>query len=288
MSLTITKLSPKLGVEIAGIDLSQPLGGNMVAEIRQAWLDANGIALFRGQSLTTAQHIDFSSHFGSLFGAPGEVPLQETVSRYIHPNHPEIYRVSNKVENGEPLGRERAGTYWHSDVSFRDCPAGASILHAREVPEIGGDTLFADLTQAYEALSETMKDTLAPLRAHHDWAVAAATQYSQNVVIADDLEGGNRTVHPVVRTHAETGRKGLFINPGFVSQLEGFEKAESDALLGYLYSHAIKPEFLYRHRWCQGDIVMWDNRTLMHYAIADYGATPRYMERTTVIGETPV
>ena len=288
MSLTITKLSPSLGVEIAGIDLAKPLGGNMMAEIRQAWLDANGIALFRDQTLNTAQHIDFSRHFGPLFGAPGEDPLQDTVSRYIHPDHPEIYRVSNKVENGEPLGRERAGTYWHSDVSFRERPASASILHAREVPKVGGDTLFADLTQAYEALSETLKDVLAPLRAHHDWAAAAAAQYPQDVVIADDLEGGNRTVHPVVRTHGDTGRKGLYVNPGFVSHLDGFERAESDAVLGYLYNHATKPEFLYRHRWRQGDLVMWDNRSLMHYAIADYGDAPRYMERTTVIGEKPV
>lgn len=287
MTSTLTPLSPVLGAEMTGLDLAQPLAANLVSDIRQTWLEAGGLLVIRDQRLTPEQHIEFSRNFGPLFGAPGEVPLQETVSRYLHPDHPEIYRVSNKIEAGKPLGRARAGTYWHSDVSFRERPAAASIIHAIEIPRAGGDTIFADMAAAFDALSETMKEILSPLRAVHDFAQTAATQFAQPIVVSEDLEGGNRAVHPVVRTHPETGRKSLFVNPGMTTHLENFHPAESKALLGLLFDHATRPEFIYRHRWRQGDVVMWDNRSLMHYAVADYGDQPRYMERTTGIGEVP-
>ena len=159
MSMTVNPLSPVLGAEVTGLDLSQPLGENLFSEIRQSWLEAGGLLVISGQRLTTAQHIEFSSRFGPLFGAPGEMALQETVSRYLHPDHPEIYRVSNQVMDGEPQGRAKAGNYWHSDVSFKERPAAASILRAIKVPAVGGDTLFANMTAAYEALSEAMKST---------------------------------------------------------------------------------------------------------------------------------
>ncbi len=288
MGMTVNPLSPVLGAEVIGLDLSQPLGENLLSEVRQSWLEAGGLLVLPGQSLNTAQHIEFSSRFGPLFGAPGEMALQETVSRYLHPDHPEIYRVSNQVEDGEPLGRARAGTYWHSDVSFKERPAAASILRAIEVPAAGGDTLFANMTAAYEALSEAMKEMLAPLRAVHDFAQTATTQFAKPIVVEDDLKGANRAVHPVVRTHPETGRKGLFVNPGMTTHLEGFEAEDSQALLGFLFGHATQHQFIYRHRWRQGDVVIWDNRSLMHYAVCDYGDQPRYMERTTGIGEVPV
>ena len=287
MSFTVTPLVPALGAEITGLDLAGNLGGNLAAEVRQSWLEAGGLLVFPGQSLGTEQHIEFAQNFGPLFGAPGEVPLQETVSRYLHPDHPEIYRVSNKLEGSEPMGRARAGTYWHSDVSFRERPAAASILNAIEVPETGGDTLFCNMTLAYETLSDTMKDTIQPLSAHHDFAQTAATQFAQPVVIEGDLEGGNRAVHPVVRTHPETGNKSLFVNPGMTVRLEGFDDEDSAAILGVLYDHATKPEHIYRHSWREGDVAMWDNRSLMHYAVCDYGDQPRYMERTTAIGDRP-
>lgn len=287
MEFAVKPLSPSLAAEITGLDLSQPLGDNVIGAVRQAWLDAGGLLVVRGQQLTTEQHIRFSRRFGPLFGEPGQPPLQDTVSRYLHPEHPEIYRVSNKIEGGVAMGRARAGTYWHSDVSFRERPASASILHAVEIPPVGGDTLFADMARAYAALSETMKAVLAPLCAVHDWAVAAATHYARPLVVESDLAGANRCVHPVVRTHAETGRKSLYVNPGFTSHLEGFAADESKAILDYLYVHATRPEFVYRHRWQPGDVMIWDNRSLMHYAVADYGDEPRYMERTTVIGERP-
>ncbi|NIR46309.1 MAG: TauD/TfdA family dioxygenase, partial [Gemmatimonadetes bacterium] len=278
------------GAEVTGVDLSEGIGDDVAAALREAWLDHDGILVIRGQeNLSSEAHIAFARHFGPLFGAPGEPPLQETVSRYIHPEHPEIYRVSNKQdEKGEPLGRKGAGTYWHSDVSFRERPAAASILSAKEIPPIGGDTLFANTYLAYEALSEAMKKLLSPLRAVHDFEVAARTQYAKPVVVARDIEDGtNRAVHPVVRTHEETGRKCLYVNPGFTAGLVGFEPQESKALLDFLYAHCTRPEFVYRHRWQPGDLLIWDNRNLMHYAISDY-TEPRHMERTTCIGGRPV
>ena len=287
MSFTVNPLSPVLGAEITGLDIAQPMGENLAKDIRQSWLDAGGLLVIRDQTLTTEQHIQFSRHFGPLFGAPGETPLQETVSRYLHPDHPEIYRVSNRVENGKPKGRAGAGTYWHSDVSFKQRPASASIMHAIEIPDIGGDTLFCNMTAAYEALSGAMKEMLAPLRAHHDFAQTAATQFAKPVVIEEDLKGDNRAIHPVVRTHGDTGRKSLYVNPGMTTGLDNFDDEESAVLLGFLFDHATQPEFTFRHHYRQGDVVMWDNRSLMHYAINDYGDQPRYMERTTGIGEKP-
>lgn len=287
MEFAVKPLSPSFAAEITGLDLAQPLGDNVFGAVRQVWLDAGGLLVIRDQKLTTDQHIAFSRRFGPLFGAPGETPLQQTVSRYIHPDHPEIYRVSNKIRDGEPMGRARAGTYWHSDVSFKERPAAASILHAIEVPPVGGDTLYANMTAAYEALSETMKAALAPLRAVHDFAQTAAAQFAKPIVVEDDLKGANRSVHPVVRTHPETGRKCLYVNPGMTTHLDGFDAPGSKAILDFLFAHATRPEFVYRHRWRQGDVVIWDNRSLMHYAVADYGDAPRYMERTTVIGDRP-
>ncbi len=288
MGFTVNPISPILGAEVTGLNLTGPLGDNLIGDIRQSWLEAGGLLVIRGQTLNSEQHIEFSSRFGPLFGAPGETPLQDTVSRYLHPDHPEIYRVSNQTENGEPMGRAGAGTYWHSDVSFKTRPAAASILHAIEIPASGGDTLFCNMAAAYDALSGAMQEMIGTLSAHHDFAQSAATQFAQPIVVKDDLKGDNRAVHPVVRTHAETGRKSLFVNPGTTTGLENFNAGESAAILGQLFRHATRPEFCYRHRYAQGDVVMWDNRSLMHYAVDDYGDQPRYMERTTGIGEAPV
>ena len=241
------------------------------------------------QNLTSEQHIALSRHFGPLFGDPRETPLQDTVSRYIHPDHPEIYRVSNQVsKDGTPKGRKGAGTYWHSDVSFRNRPAQASLLHAKTIPPVGGDTIFADQAAAYDALSEGMKAILAPLFAWHDFEVAARTQYAKPVVVEGDMNGANCARHPLVRTKPETGRKSLFVNPGFTSHIDGLDANESKAILEFLYHHSTQPQFLYRHRWTEKDLLIWDNRSMMHFAVMDYpDDEPRYMERCTVIGEPP-
>ena len=289
MELTVRPLSPHFGSEIMNADLAAG-GNNIVGAIRESWLKAGGLAVIRRQRLTSEQHIEFANHFGPLFGAIDEEPLQNSVSIYLHPKYPEIYRVSNQVDTrGNPRGRKGAGTYWHSDVSFRQKPASASILSAKQIPSSGGDTIFCDQSRAFEHLSDTMKDLLMPLRAVHKFEVIARSQYSSGVLATKDLEGNtNSAVHPVVRTHPLTGRKSLFVNPGFTSHIQGLYETESQALLKFLFDHSLRPEFLYRHRWQDDDLVIWDNRCLMHYAVMDYpDSDPRYMERTTCIGERP-
>ena len=235
-------------------------------------------------TLQPEQHLALSRRFGALFGEAET--LQDTVKRYLHPDHPGIYRVSNKVQAGEPLGRARAGDYWHSDVSFRERPAMASLLHAIEIPALGGDTLFANTQVAWEALSPAMQRLLEPLDAVHDFAVRASLSYKPDVVIDGDFDGENRCVHPVAIRHPETGRRGLFVNPGFTAALVGFEPPESRALLEFLYAHCTQEEFMFRHRWQPGDLVIWDNRCVIHKAVSDY-QTDRYMHRTTVIASRP-
>jgi len=208
------------------------------------------------------------------------------VHKYLHPEHPGIYRVSNKVQAGQVLGRARAGDYWHSDVSFREHPALASLLHGIEVPPLGGDTQFASQYAAYEALSDAMKALLDGLHAVHDFAVRASLSYKPDVVENTDFDGRNRALHPVVITHPDSGRKALFVNPGFTASLDGFDAAESDALLQFLFRHCTRDEFIYRHRWQPGDLVVWDNRCVVHRAVTDYTAD-RYMHRTTVVAGRP-
>jgi taurine dioxygenase len=285
-SFSVTPLAAVAGAEITGIDVSRQLSVQHFSALRKFWLEYNGVLVIRDQMLTPEQHLAFSRRFGPLFGEAEQ--LQDTVRKYLLPGQPGIYRVSNKVRDGEPVGRARAGTYWHSDVSFRKHPAMASILYAIEIPPLGGDTLFASMTAAYDALSPAFKVKLDGLRAVHDFAVAAGSSYSPDVIEQGDFDGQNRYLHPVVITHPETGRKALFVNPGFTSQVEGFSQEESRAVLGFLYRHATRPEFTYRHRWRRNDLLIWDNRCLMHYAIADYeGKGERYLHRTTVIAETP-
>ena len=283
-----TRLSPVLGAEISGIDLSHTLGDNAFNDLRQAWLDHHGLLVVRHQKLDADAQVAFARRFGPLFGEADH--FQNSVKPYLLPGNPAVYRVSNKVAGGVAQGRARAGDYWHSDVSFRRHPAQASLLHAIEIPPAGGDTMFADMHQAYDALSESMKALIDGLEAVHDFAVAAASSgtYRSDQLVSTDFDGQNRCIHPVVIRHPETGRKALFVNPGFTAGLVGFEPEESRALLGFLHAHATRHEFVYRHRWAPGDLVIWDNRSLMHHAVVDYeGKGERYMHRVTVIAEQP-
>lgn len=280
------KLSPTLGVEISNVDVTQ-CTDEQFNTLRQLWNEAGGLAVIRDQHLTPQSQTDFSRRFGPLFGEDDQ--FQDTVLPYLMPDFPTIYRVSNKkTSDGEALGRARAGSYWHSDVSFRERPAMASLLYAIEIPGVGGDTQFASQTAAYNALSPAMQKMLAPLNAVHDFRVAARSSgsYSQADINNSDFDGTNSYLHPLVITHPETGQPALFINPGFTSHIDGFESSESAALLGFLYKHIVQAEFIYRHPWQSNDLVIWDNRSTMHYAIQDYNED-RYLHRSTVIADKP-
>lgn len=288
MGWRIEKLSDDLGAAVLGLDAAAPLTEAGFAALHRAWLDHGGLLVLRDQKLTPDQQVGFARRFGPLFGEADQ--FQDSVQRYLLPGQPALYRVSNKVKDGVPQGRARAGDYWHSDVSFRARPAAASLLYAIELPEVGGDTLFADMCRAYEALPAAMKARLEGLEAVHDFAVAARSSgtYDPVQLAARDFDGQNRAVHPVVISHPETGRKALFVNPGFTAAVVGLAPEASAALLAELHAHATRPEFVYRHRWRLGDLVIWDNRSLMHHAVVDYeGRGTRYLHRATVIAEPP-
>ena len=277
------RLCPILGAEIIGIDASS-IDDEAFNYVRQSLCDSDGVLVLRDQDLTPEQHIAFSRRFGELFGEAE--PLQDSVRKYLLPGYPQIFRVSNKIVDGQRQGRTRAGNYWHSDVSFRKRPAMVSLLHAIEIPSLGGDTLFCNMHATYKGLSETMRQFLDGLEARHDFAVNTAIGFANETIEQQDLNEHNAAVHPVVRTHPESGRRCLFVNPGNTSHLIGLHPEESRLLLEILYKHCVQSEYLYRHRWKTGDLVIWDNRCTMHYAIVDYEAD-RYLHRTTVIGERP-
>ena len=285
MSLTIQTVSPHIGAEVIGADLQQPVGDNLFRELHQAWVDADGLLIVRDQVLTPEQQIAFSRRFGELASAD-ENPVTR---KYTLPGHPEIFRVSNKKKDDEPLGREDAGTYWHADGTWQAFPSKASILYAIEIPRVGGNTMFADLYQAWETLTPTMQAMLKGLQAVHAMANASGTSFEREFNGKGDMVAAKAAVHPLVIVHPDSGRKALFVNRGYTAQIVGMNRAESDALLAFLFQHSTAPELVYRHSWRPRDLVIWDNRCTAHYAIPDYKAVgDRYLHRTSVKGDRPM
>lgn len=285
MSLVIQSVSPHIGAEVIGADLGQPVGDNLFRELHQAWVDADGLLIVRDQQLTPEQQIAFSRRFGELASA-GDNPV---IQKYTLPGYPEIFRVSNKKQDGEPLGREDAGTYWHSDGTWQTFPSKASILYGIEIPRVGGNTMFADLYQAWETLTPTMQRMLDGLKAVHAMANAGGTSFEREFTGKGDVVAAKTAVHPLVIVHPDSGRKALFVNRGYTAQIVGLSRPESDALLGFLLQHSTAPELVYRHNWRPRDLVIWDNRCTAHYAIPDYKAIgDRYLHRTSVKGDRPM
>jgi taurine dioxygenase len=274
-TIRVKPLSPMIGAEIDGVDLSKPLSNAQFDDIHTAFLKHH-VIFFRDQQLTPEQHIAFGKKFGTL---------------NIHPyvkgmaDHPEILEIIK-----EPSDRINFGGGWHSDMSFLEVPALGSILHALEVPDVGGDTLFASQYAAWDVLSEGLKATLLQLTAIH----SAAEEYGagghssakrasmDSEVTGDDVP---EYEHPVVRTHPETGRKGLYINPAFTLRFKGWTKKESQPLLTYLFEVSKREAFTCRFRWQPGSLAFWDNRCVWHYALNDYHGKRRHMRRVTVNGD---
>jgi taurine dioxygenase len=273
-----------LGAEIFGVDLAQPLDDQTFAEIHQAFLD-HLVIFFRDQDITPEQHKDFGRRFGSFHihpFVPGTLP-----------DHPEIMLVRKTAGD-----RLNFGGAWHSDVTFAEKPPLGTMLYAREVPEYGGDTLFANMYLAYEMLSEGMKQLLDGLYAVHtarniygDKGSYARDEYRtgmQGMGIKIDNEANRETEHPVVRTHPQTGRKLLFVNLSFVTRFRNMSERESEALLKFLCEHAVVEDFTCRFRWQPGSVAFWDNRCVQHYALNDYPGKTRVMHRLTINGDRPV
>jgi taurine dioxygenase len=276
-AIEVHPIAGALGAEILGVDLSQPLPDATFRDIRQAFLD-HGVIFFRDQRITPEQHIAFAERFGPI-----------NVNRFFTPvpGYPQIAEVRK-----EPDQKRNIGDVWHTDHSYDEVPALGSMLVAREVPDHGGDTMFASMYLAYETLSDGLKRTLERLRAIHSsrHVFGANAAYHGNDLksrLHNPELATQDAVHPVVARHPETGRRMLYVNPNFTVGIEGWTKEESDALLGYLCRHGQRPEFTCRFRWGNGSIALWDNRCTWHYAINDYHGQRRLMHRITIEG-TPL
>ena len=241
---------------------------------------------FAGKNLSNERHIEFSRRFGEL-----EIHI---VKKYLLPGFPEILLISNiRDDRGEHIGLADAGFTWHSDTSYRRRPSRWSLLYAKEVPQRGGrplgDTVFANTVAAYEALPESMKKLLARLKAVHRYSARRRVADSPRPKLTrQQVEETPDIAHPIVRTHPYTGRKSLYVTAGECIGIEGMPDDEALDLVAELDSHCVRPEFLYRHKWQVGDLLMWDNTSSMHLAICDYALPERrLMHRTTVIGTVP-
>lgn len=277
--LSFRPLSAVMGVEIAGVDLSRPIDDATFAAIHDAFLRSL-IVCFPGQHLDQTQHVAFSRRFGDL--------QVHVLDQYRSPTHPEIYVLSNVTKTGETTGEhpDKGTLVWHSDLSFQARPALATMLYGIEVPRAGGDTLFANMYAAYDALAEATKARIVGLRAIHDLDASRQRAGAPPMTEAQRREAPP-VEHPLVRTHPDTGRKCLYISH-HAMRIVGMPDAESTALLEELMAHATRPEFVYAHRWRQGEVVMWDNRCTMHKATAyDARGERRVMNRTVVKGDAP-
>lgn len=278
MAMRLRKLSYALGAEVCGVDVAKPMSESAFGEIYRAFL-AHGILLFRDQDITRSQHIEFSRRFGAL-------DRHDALPRDRHPDYPELLMVTNEPKpDGSPSDTKYTGRQWHSDMSFTTAPSLGSLLKSYEVPEVGGDTLFANMYLAYDALSAGLKRMIADLHGIHLSGTRKLANETTGVIRAEEQKRINPPVaQPVVRTHPETGRQALYIGEK-VARFDGMTEEESAPLIDYLVRHATRPEFVYRHQWRRNDLLAWDNRCVMHQALGDFDETQlRHMERTTVLG----
>jgi taurine dioxygenase len=279
-TMQVRTLSTACGAEITGLDLTRQLRKDEVEDVHRA-LGESGILLFRNADLTPDQHVAFSRQFGELEA--------HVIGDFALPGRPEIFVVSNVKEDGKLKGAVYAGQYWHSDLSYVKKPSMGSLLLCREMPEIGGDTMFANMYLAYDTLSDTLKNFLGGLSAVHDYSHAYDTYFAhlkERPPLTPEARAKTPPVeHPMVRVHPVTGRKALYVNPGFTKGIVGMPKEESQPILEFLFRHSTRPEFIYRHKWQVRDMMFWDNRCVMHYALADYDfSVRRHMHRTTIAG----
>ena len=275
-TIGINPVSPALGAEIDGVDIAAGVPQQQFVELRQAFIDY-GVIFLRAQDITPDQHIEFARRWGEI-----------NVNRFFQAveTHPLIAEVRK-----EPEQKANIGSSWHTDHSYDQFPAMGSILYAREVPEVGGDTLWASMYAAYDALSDGMKAMLSPMNAIHSSRHAFGESAYAGVDL-QDLGGrlGNTSaatqdaIHPVVIKHPLSGRPALYVNGDFTVSFEGWNREESQPLLDYLYAHARRNEFTCRFRWRKGSMAIWDNRATHHCALNDYHGERRLMHRVTIEG----
>ena len=276
-NIDVRPMTPRIGAEIHGADLAQDLGNQTFQEIHDALME-HQVVFFRDQEMTLDQHKAFGHLFGQLQIHPAS-PGPE--------GHPEIVVIHGDADTNRSAGRTWQSTHWHTDVSCVREPPMGSILHLNTVPPVGGDTLFASMSAAYEALSAPMKTYLENLTATHDGERVWRGRYSDQGV-DDSGTVYPRAVHPVIRTHPITGRKGIFVNSPFTTHINEIPRDESDDILGYLYKHCGKPDFQVRFRWQPNSVAFWDNRCVQHLALWDYFPETRSGYRVTIKGDRPI
>jgi len=282
--MDIRPLSPALGAEITGIDVAD-LDDAAFSVVRDTFHE-NLVVVFRGQKLDPESHIAFSRRFGDL-----EIHISK---KYLLDGHPEILVLSNRKVNGQYVGVENAGDYWHSDLSYMDKPSLGSLLYALEIPDVGGDTEWSNMYTAYDTLPDETKRRIEGLRARHSFnrmrnpRVEVAPQHAEGAAQHYAEISPPDAIHPVARTHPVTGRKALFVSPRFTIGIEGLPEDEGQALLDELIAHAIQPDFIYHHEWRPGDLLFWDNRCTLHLACRGIPqGMIRHMHRTTLSGDVP-
>jgi taurine dioxygenase len=280
-NVLIERTGAALGAEVRGVDLRH-IGDDAFAAIHRAWL-THQVLLFRDQELADADLITFSRRFGDLDHAP----VQESGRRFVE-GHPELYVVSNVVENGEPIGSLGAGeAVWHTDMSYLADPPKASVLYALEVPERGGDTSFCTMYGAWDALPDDLRRQTRGARIKHDGTYNSGGYLRQGVTPTGDPRTAPGAVHPLVCTHPETGRPLLYLGRRRNAYIEGLTLEESDALLDRLWAAATSADLTWTHRWRPGDLVLWDNRCTMHRRDGFDAGARRIMHRTQIKGGTP-
>ena len=288
VALDVTPLSAHIGAELRGLDL-RSLSDDEVAAIRAAWLEYK-VVFFPGQHLEPAEHLAFASRLGEPTEGHPVIPgIAE---------HPEVFEIDYTQASelaalyGDIAERtERTqGLSWHTDVTFVKRPPAGSILRAVVVPDAGGDTLFSNQQAAFEGLSPSLQDYLSTLTAVHD----GTNQFSKILELVGEgtWEGKKFSTlepveHPVVISHPQTGKRVLFVNPGFTSHIKDLSRSESDALLGFLYAHSVRPEYVVRYHWTPGTLGFWDNFATQHSVVGDYGSNPRVIQRVTLAGTEP-
>ena len=286
MSIEINPLSDVMAAEIKGIDLARDLDESLFAVILAAF-HRHRVLVFRDQFLAPGDQVAFSARFGPL-----EV---HDNTRFMMEGHDEILILSNDLRDGEPIGVPDAGDSWHTDLSFKDRPSLCTLLQAMRLPSQGGDTEFACMTAAYEALPASTKARIADLAGIHTInklrnpriEISPLRRGAEKFYADQGARFADRT-HPVVRTHPATGKKSLYVQPRFTIGIDGMDGDEAQRLLDELFVHQIGPEFVYRNRWQDGDLLMWDNRCVIHHATGGYTYPDiRTMHRTTVLGDRP-
>ncbi|KJK09568.1 MULTISPECIES: TauD/TfdA family dioxygenase [Pseudomonas] len=278
----IRPFSGVVGAEIIGLDLSRAVNAEDFAHIHRAHLDHH-VLVFRDQHITPEQQIAFSRRFGVL--------QIHVLKQFLLAGHPEILIVSNIVENGQNIGLGDAGKFWHSDLSYKELPSLGSMLHAQELPSEGGDTLFADMHTAWDRLPDALRNAVQDRRAAHSYTARySETKFEGNwrpALTAEQLAQVQEVIHPVVRTHPQSGRKALFVSEGFTTRIVGLPEDESRQILAELYAHSVLEQNIYRHQWQPRDLVFWDNRSLIHLAAGCPAHLRRKLYRTTIQGDAP-